>query len=205
MPRKTIAEVYKRFLKRTSHLVSIFDYQMDISKSYASVEEVNKYIRSFILIRLHVAWANFCRELIINSAIGGHNTASGILLSKGTAVTDWNSIRLTLQNQSRTYHIPWHIAHHSLRIAQILGIQNYNQVSSALGSPSHIDCILAMRNFLTHPNEVSKMEYDNALVNIGINYRIEPLSLLKTRVTGGASLFGLWVSELQNMAESSIQ
>jgi len=143
--------------------------------------------------------------LIIKSAIGGHNTASGILLSKGTAVTDWNSIKLTLQNQSTTYHIPWHIVHHSLRIARILGIQNYGQVSSALGSPSHIDCILAMRNFLTHPNEVSKKGYEDALVNIGITNRIAPLTLLQTRVTGGASLFELWVSELQNMAESAIQ
>jgi hypothetical protein len=97
------------------------------------------------------------------------------------------------------------MANFSIDIARNLRIDNYGQVSMALGGISPIDHVINIRNYVVHPDERSRIRYENTLRSIGIMVKTDPISLLRSRVVGGASLLEQWVSDLQTLAVNAMQ
>jgi hypothetical protein len=206
MPIKRFVDIYRKFETRTNDLVSEFEDKTSLLRDYGDTfETIHNDARSFLLIRLQMLWGHFCRELIIRSAFGGYYTISGVVLRKGTLVTDWRSIQAIVRRHSRNSHFPWHIANFSIRIARDLGINNYRQVSMSLGGLSPMDNIINIRNYVVHPDVFTKTYYEITVRALGITVNIDPIRLMKSRVTGGASLFEQWVADLQMIADNAMQ
>ena len=206
MPIKRYIDIYRKFEKRTNGLVSEFEDKVSMLNDYGEdFEKIHNNARFFILIRLQMLWGQFCRELIIRSAFGGYHTISGTVLQKGASVTDWRSVQTVIRSRSRNGHPPWHMANFSIDIARNLRIDNYGQVSMALGGISPIDHVINIRNYVVHPDERSRIRYENTLRSIGIMVKTDPISLLRSRVVGGASLLEQWVSDLQTLAVNAMQ
>ena len=206
MPVKRFIDIYRKFENRTNGLVSEFEDKVSMVNDYGEVfEKIHNDARSFILIRLQMLWGQFCRELIIRSAFGGYNTISGTALKKGASVTDWRSVQTVVRKRSNNRHPPWHIANFSIGIAKNLRIQNYGQVSMALGGISPMDYVIGIRNYVVHPEEKTRANYENTLRAMGMTVKIDPISLLRSRVAGGANLFEQWVTDLQTLAVNAMQ
>ncbi len=206
MPIKRFVDIYRRFEKRTNGLVNEFEDKISIVDDYGELfEKIHNDARSFILIRLQMLWGQFCRELIIRSALGGYHTVSGTVLKKGTSVNDWKSVQVAVQKRSNYGNPSWHIANFSIDIAKNLRIQNYGEVSMALGGISPMDYVIVVRNYVVHPDEKTRTKYENTLRAMGIMVKIAPVSLLRSRVAGGANLFEQWVNELQTLAVNAIR
>jgi hypothetical protein len=206
MPVSQFINIYIKFETRTNNLMTEFEDKTGLLRDYGNTfETIHNDARSFLIIRLQMLWGQLCRELIIRSALGGYHTISGTILRKGSVVTDWRSIQTIIQRRKGKGHSPWHIANFSMGVASDLRIQNYTQVSMSLGGTSPMDIIMVIRNYLVHPDELTKTKYENTTRAMGITGKIDPIDLMKTRVTGGAILLEDWVADLQLIAFNAMQ
>ncbi len=105
------------------------------------------------VVRLHDAWARFCRELIITSALGKTLTISGVVLIRASGI----STRITVIPQlmgtfrRRRNEPNWYDATDCIDAAQRLGLTNLTTIGGALGSVnSPADSIRKVRNFYAH-------------------------------------------------------
>ena len=206
MPIMQFINIYRKFETRTNDLVNESEDKTSMIAVYGNTfETIHNDARSFLIIRLQMLWGQLCRELIVRSALGGYYTISGTVLRKGSAVTDWRSIQTIIQTRSRNRHIPWHIANFSMGVARDLRIQNYGQVSMSLGGISPMENIINIRNYLVHPDKLTRTQYEITTRALGMTVIINPIQLMKSRVTGGASLLEQWIADLQTIAFNEMQ
>jgi hypothetical protein len=105
------------------------------------------------VIRLHDAWARFCRELIIMSAGCAPYTATGLYLHRVSGVKGRTSVipKLISTYPKRHYEPRWHSASECIDAAQRLKIANFSTVANALGATSSpAEDLRHVRNFFAH-------------------------------------------------------
>lgn len=206
MPVKNLNNVYHKFEHRTNSLIREFEDKVNMADDYGDTfTAIHGHARYFMLIRLQALWGHFCRELILRSAIGGYSTVGGIRLHKGTLAGDWNSIQNIVARRSNRGNPAWHIPNFSIDIARSIGIQNYRQVSTALGGTSPLNDVLRIRNYLVHPDGTTSSLYETVLRLRGMPTKTNPVDLLNTRIAGGASVFEAWITDLQLIAVNAVQ
>jgi hypothetical protein len=165
---------------------------------------VHKDAGAFMLVRLQLLWAEFCRELVMTSALGGCQTVTGTVLGPGAAVTSPNDIKQVVDNETRGRPPPWHIPNFAVTIAQNLGAQNFRQLQLALSRVSPVDDLKVVRNYIVHPWKPTRLAYVQVSRNLGAP-GIDPVSLLAIRDSNGNSMFRNWVIQLQNIALDAIR
>lgn len=108
------------------------------------------------VIRIHDAWARFCRELIVLSANGRTVTLTGMPLSQShSAIVNCTSVvpvLLSLYPKNRRKFEPrWADATECIDAGKTLGIRNLSTVAGALAAAnSPADRIRRVRNFYAH-------------------------------------------------------
>jgi hypothetical protein len=113
-------------------------------------------ICEMVVIRLHDAWARFCRELVILSAYGHTVTFGGIKINPSSAaITSCKSVvpvlLSTYKRKGRSFEPRWFDAGECVDAAKRLSIMNLSTVAGAIGSTnSPADDIRRVRNFYAH-------------------------------------------------------
>jgi hypothetical protein len=150
------------------------------------------------VVRLHDAWARFCRELIILSALGRTVTLSGVPLAPSSpALANRNSViaALLATYKKKKYEPRWSDAVECLDAAARLKIANLPTVSAGLSaSNSPADEIRQVRNFYAHRRMESAIR---ALATKAFSHPTRPVaSDLASFTTGGDRIIESWVRRL---------
>ncbi len=157
-----------------------------------------------MIIRLQLLWGQFCRELVVTSAVGGCQTITGTVLGPGAAITDPNDIKRVVNKEARGRPPPWHKPKFAVTIAQNLGTQNFRQVQLALSRVSPVDDLKTVRDYIVHPWESTRLAYMQVNRNLKAP-GIDPVSLLAIQGRDGSSTFKRWVVQLQDIALDAIR
>ena len=158
------------------------------------------------VIRMHDAWARFCRELIILSALGDVVTASGQTLSRSLPliVSHASVIPVLLKIANRPWEPKWASSAECIRAAKQLQIQNLSNVSAALGAAnSPADSLRKVRNYYAHRNQGTS---DTALQTRSFQTSNHPdVFQLNGYISGGITVFDSWSQGLKAVAVAAIQ
>lgn len=158
------------------------------------------------ILRLYDAWARFCRELIITSAYAGPVGISGGAVSAvpgiGRRSEVLPALRATFSRPKPIWWEPkWPDAVEALDAAQRLRLSNYSRISSGLAlSPSPIDDIRRIRNFIAHRNQHTAIEANRVILAAGC-LPGNPVVFASTVIPPGVTVFEKWVSDLYIIAE----
>jgi hypothetical protein len=196
MTRRVLTDQVGRFVGRTERLRGLFSIALPSNVGQAGIcSPLHEKGRLFMLVSLTALWGEFCRELIVRSALGAI-TMSGQRIPAAPGLRSLSDAKLVTPLSGPG--VNWYLPHDALNRAQHLNIFNYGQVSSGLSSIS-IDEIVSVRNFVVHPNEHTRSRYLQAAANLGFAH-FEPDQLLHARLVGGSILFEQWIDDFQTAA-----
>ena len=97
----------------------------------------------------------------------------------------------------------WEEPQKAIGYANTLHVNNYNEISKGIGS-ARIDEIKSIRNFITHPNERTRPNFEQIARN-RMMLGLSPDRMLTQQLSGGETLFETWVDQLLIAAWNSIE
>ncbi len=197
--------VYRRFLLESEELRQRF--KQSIFLPIDKTLDIAGLSAEMAVIRLHDSWARFSRELVICSAGGNGVTESGIHLPKAPNITGDGDVipKLISTYKKRSNEPSWFSAKECIDAAKRLNVQNYQNILVSIGSSnSPSEDIRIVRNFYAHrcKNTAEKIRNRHWF---DYKMRLRPEFILEFKVTGGISMFELWIIQLQAVAKSAIQ
>ena len=197
-----LSEIYRNFFKQAMALTALVESTTILCDLKSCV------IREMCIVRLHDNWARYCRELIIVSSYGKPVTETGITVPQAPNIKRRQDvIPLLLSRYLRQRYEPhWHFPNESLRAARLLGIRNFGAVNSGLSiSPSPIDDLTDLRNYLVHKRYETILNVQQIKRNLLLPISLKPDELIISVIPPGVTVFRKWVTELTQLAHSSIQ
>ena len=204
----SLVKIYGRFLKETTFLANILG--STASSATHTPPRLEQFTREMCVVRLHDAWARFCRELVVLSAYAQPLTAQGQRVTRVSGVRDRQQVIPTLLATYRWKKTEpsWHIPTDCIGAARSLNIANNSTIASGLGlsfPQSPTDQLRQMRNFFAHRNVHTAKDVEQIAISLGMpNVRYFHL-LLVSVMPPGVPLFVLWVQRLRRMAWLAIQ
>lgn len=205
--RTTPANRYiQRFITRTDALVSRFDSPLPRDPVERQLcRQVHVEHALYLVIRLQQVWADFCRELVLLSALGRFQTLSGRFLPPAPSVGGMADIQALAAKAKMRLAGPganWHLPHFAVQLANSLSVANYAQISSGLGA-ANVSDLTTTRNYIVHPNIFTRQAFVKTVRNLGL-FGVDPYELLISPTVGGAKLFEIWVADLQMAAGNAV-
>jgi hypothetical protein len=167
----------------------------------------DQLICEMTVVRLHDAWARFCRQLVISSALGRTFTLGGVPLSPCSAsATRHSSVvpQLLATYPKRRFEPKWADATECIDAAQRLKINNLHTVSAALAATnSPADQIRRVRNFYAHRGRDTA--HDAFTTNVFSTPFRPQVFDLAAYTTGGNRVIETWVNNLILVAMAAAQ
>ena len=200
-----LGAIYQRFGKETAMLTQTLEASIAPS-IHTPLTIQQHFVVELCVIRLHDAWARFCRELVVTSAYAKPLTAQGTRVPRAPGVKRRDQV---IPEFTATY--PWYVSRQCLDAAKRLKVSNYSAIASGIGvsfpdmSPSPNDQVRLVRNFFAHRHQESADKALEIAHNLHIPGITHPRSLVIATVPPGISVFRLWVNRLRLMAYLSIQ
>lgn len=219
MRRRVLLDVFSAFDREVSRLRTQFE-------SYFAAPHRGYWLgpepagQAATLIRLHDAWARYCRSLVLLSARGNVLTLRGTLLSRPPTVQrqqrplDALKACYPFQVQRRYLWEPrWYEPTHAINAARLLQIGNLATVGAGLGLTQPIpgvnlgspEDLRLVRNYLAHRGQVSSDALVTLRQRLGVSARLPPDAFPKVRIPGGATLFAAWCLDLRTRAYQAAQ
>jgi hypothetical protein len=161
------------------------------------------------VIRLHDAWARFCRELIILSAFGHTVTLSGVQLNPSSAAIRSRSLVIpvllsTYHRKGRVFEPKWADAGECVDAARRLSIMNLSTVAAALGAVnSPANDIRCVRNFYAHRRKGAAM--NAGATNLFSNPLRPVVFELAGYTHGGDRVIESWITGLIDVGTAAVQ
>jgi hypothetical protein len=170
-------------------------------------------IQSYATVRLHDAWARFCRRLVLCSAAGELLTATAVYVPRSPAVAHSQSpldaLKATYPSARQGWTVwepKWFEPRGAIDAAQRLQIANLSTVSAGLGAAGHgVDELRMCRNFLVHRSRLTNEALDVVRARLGLATSTPAEQLVNTTVVGGARVFEVWWRELLLRAGAAVQ
>ena len=201
MAQSAFYDPLRRLKVETSWLQAEFLRAVDAGKTRQT-----QLACEMVVIRLHDAWARFCRELIILSAVGRTHTLGGApLLPCNSSMTRHNMvIPELLKTYSRPLEPRWADATKCIQAGRNLGIRNLSTVSAALSAAnSPAEKIRRVRNFYAHRKRGTALEAATVGVFSKPTYPI--IFELANYTTGNTRIIESWVASLILVATAAVQ
>lgn len=210
MAVRTLNELYIRFVVRSKILADKYKTSLPYSGKCRNTicqsfyETVHCDARAQMIVRLQFLWGEFCREIIIRSALGGYKTVGGNIL-KPVATANVMSVIEKAVNKARSGRpVAWHRPRFAVDVGKSLGIQNYKEIALALTSVAPFDDLLVVRNYVVHPSKETRMAFERLTWKLSA-LGTDPVTLLAIRRAGGATYFETWVADFQTIAFQAVQ
>ena len=167
-------------------------------------ESIHRDGRAYLVIKLQHLWGEFCRELVVRSAIGGCETRTGQTLPRVSGikrVRDITNINPTLSSGPQSH---WEDPAFAIKQARRLQVANYNEIGLGLGSVStNLTNLKCVRNFIVHPNRITRGKYFHMTRSMGFS-GCTPDRLLHQYLAGGVTVFDDWISKLNAAAWNAV-
>ena len=156
--------------------------------------------RLYLIVRLQALWAEFCKQIVVLSAVGGLLTLEGNIVAPAPGIKAFSDTKRVTDPLERA---SWHRPKTPIRAAKKLKVENYDQLSLGLSSVN-VNNMFTIRNFIVHPTENTRRGYVQATRDLGLP-GAEPESVPISLQKGGATLFEEWVADLQTAATNAIR
>lgn len=207
MAQRNLAGVYGRFCGRTDALLRDFLVATPgpITRfGEASAITIVGYSRGFLVNRLFHLWGEFCRLIVIESALGGCRTLSGIVLANAPNIFRISDIPPKIRMRPIAGPgLRWEDPSWTTKQANTLMLANRSQISLGVGSAPY-DAFRRVRNFVIHPNPHTQAEF--AVVALRFSFlSAKPEDLLLSRLPGGGTVMESWVQDFQVAALNVIR
>jgi hypothetical protein len=179
-----------------------------LTTSAASNQRQHQLACEMTVLRLHDAWARFCRELIVLSAFGRTVTLSGVPVPPcHSSIKRCHSVipRLFATPGPRYRYEPrWADATECIRAATRLGVANVATISSALAaSNSPAEDIRKVRNFYAH--RMKRTVQDATATGLFLRSIRADVFELAAYTTGSVRVIESWVSNFVLVATAAAQ
>jgi hypothetical protein len=210
---------YRRFAKQVVRQREIFLLALDGKHTLDSMTPpVNRSGAWYCLIRLHDAWAEFCRSAILLSAAGEVRRRNGVLVARSPLLGPGDDALVVLKNEWRRTKQPEamqkqgppvYLPSVAITAAQLLNIANLTQFMNGIGA-SNTNAPLelrACRNYLAHRHVDTALDPDLALLRIRIGsptWTLNPDQIAARQLSGGITLFEEWCIDLELLASAAI-
>src|SRR5271156_1740337 len=185
MPGVRLQSLAVRF--RMESEVVILRFSHVFPQGHEDCSKFHLWCQEMCVIRLLDAWSRFCRDLVLKSASEQPFTVGGARLPLAPGIAGRNDALRALRAVYTKFpwEPRWFDAQACLRAANILRIANYSTVSSGLAvSPSPVEDLRRLRNFLAHRNEGTATEVRAAAVNIGMPPTADVIGILRNVKSG---------------------
>lgn len=215
MPRTRLLETYKHFASEAQRAFTGFEAPLPVgTEFFEDCIVAHPYSSEMVVLRIHDAWARFCRNLILVSAYGNPLTASGIVIQRVRGFNNQSDVLTWLRTD---FHRPyqnweprWHIAHTSIDAAQRLGVSNFPTISSALATtPSPIEDMRIIRNYFAHKSRRNALDVRQIISRLVIQYQlptnIGTNAILDSLIGPSTTLLWSWIMQLHRIAYYAIQ
>ncbi len=208
MRKKPLNTLYGSYAARSRSLIfwSLADLPADPAEM-AVCEPVHRDGLLFLVVRLQHLWGEFCRELVVRSAIGGCVTRTGVYVPSAPGANHVRDLpTVTSQFTKLPFTGPrsqWEVPSFAINQARFLQVANLNQIIQGLSVVNVIDYLKPVRNFIVHPNVRTSARYDQAARSLGFP-GFSPIRLLSQSLPGGAAIFGVWISQLETAAWNAV-
>ena len=160
------------------------------------------------VIRLHDAWARFCRELVVLSAFGRTVTLSGVFLPPcHPSVKRCHLViprLLATPGKKYRFEPRWADATECIQAAQRLAVANFPTISAALAATnSPAEDIRKVRNFYAH--RIKRTAQESRTTNLfSHRTRLEVFDLTGY-TTGSVRVIESWANNLNLVAIAAAQ
>jgi len=204
----SLLELYKRFAKETIMLTNILESTVTPRISSSIDEKELRLSREMCVVRLHDAWARFCRELVVISAYAKPFTAQGQQVQRAPGIKRRNEVisKLLSTYRKKRFEPKWYDTLECLDAAKRLKISNFLVIMSGLSlSPSPVQDLTYIRNFFAHRNYGTAQNIADVVNNLNLSTGLRPDLIIAETVPPGVSVFRKWVNQLHVMAFYAIQ
>ena len=193
MRTKPLTYIYGLYRSRSQTLVGRLATKLPTDQVEAKqCEPVHHDGLAFQVIRLQHLWGEFCRELVVRSAMGGCTTRTGTRLSRVSRVSRVSDLPKVTKSPFAGRGSNWEEPKFRLKQADNLSIANYVEVNLGISSASTVLADLKIvRNCLTHPNQATAKIYDQLARQHGFR-GLSPDQFLQQLTTGGATIYEAW-------------
>ena len=157
---------------------------------------------------LQTSWGSFTRSLIIASTLGTRRTSANAfqalpgVRSNTDAERKVKAASAEVVEKHRYSDPVWHAPLFVVEVSNLLAIRNKSTIEITIGATSIPKQISRFRNYLVHPDERTRSEYNALQASLGM-LRTEPEDLLHNEIKPGLPVFTEWVRELQRVAHAS--
>ena len=206
MHTKPLTNIYGRYNMRSQSLNWRFVAKLPANLGEKQIWElVHKDSRAYLVVRLQLLWGEFCKELVVRSAIGGCVTRAGQAVLPAPNVKDVSDIRrITKLKDLSGPSSKWEEPSFAIDQATLLKITNLYDIVSGLGQASAVmDDIKCVRNLIVHPNGRNTNKYTQMTRVLGFR-GLAPDQLLSQTVPGSATIFENWLSTLTLAAWNAV-
>jgi hypothetical protein len=213
MPRISLVQVYAHFLGESSGIQQRFVAPVPTASPWdASCIDAHRDGREMCVVRLHDAWARFCRELVVVSAGGEPVTAGGAVVARAAGINQVGDVIPTLRStysrrQQRHWREPrWADAATCIDAAQRLAITNIATVSAAIGAtPSPVEHVRRVRNFIAHRGRATAIDAAIVATSVGLSRFTQADDVVSKLVPPGMPLFVSWCTTMALLGKAAIQ
>lgn len=163
--------------------------------------------KAFAVISLYAAWEEFSRRLVFSSAAERPFAGNGRVVPRAPGIGGFADVDAKLRQLKRTR--PQHrlIVHLGSPPAMVqacnhLDLANYQTISPAiLSQNSPADELRLMRNFLAHRNPDTARQVSLPPTHRPIRTAVA-INWLDRKLPGGRTQFGVWASDLSDVARA---
>ena len=159
--------------------------------------------RGYLVNRLFHLWGEFCKSLVVASAIGGYRTLKGIHINSAPGIRHVSDIPSAINESSiagpRTH---WEDPKWTTKKVNLLRPANQHQIVFGIASVP-IDDFRKVRHFVVHPNSHTKDRFES-VTRKHLLFRVGPHDLLSHRLPNGDSVLEGWIKEFQIAARTAV-
>lgn len=206
MRLKPLISIYARYEMRSRLLSARFAAGLPENTAEREIcAPVHRDGKAYLVIRLQYLWGEFCRELVLRSAMGGCATGTGRILPRATGARRVTDIRSAIGLKELSGPgAKWEEPQFTINQAGRLGVVNYADISLGLSSAStELGNIKRLRNYLVHPNSYTSENYAQMTRRLGFR-GLEPYRLLAQATPGSETVFDGWLSVLLQAAWNAV-
>ena len=207
MIQQNLASFYGSFYSRTNSLLRDFLLASPFPPTAIGgipVETILHYSRGFLINRLFHLWGEFCRHVVVASALGGYRTLGGITLPGAPQIRSVSDILTTIQAQSIVGPgLRWGDPRWTTNKIGRIQPANLQQITLGVGAAPY-DEFRRVRNFVIHSNPHTRLEFDAVTVTYSL-MGVSADDLLLHRLPGGGTVMEGWVRDFQVAALNTVR
>ena len=207
MSQLKLSKFYGSFHTRTNAVLS--DYSLappgpPVEFDGIPMGRVLKHSRGFLVNRLSHLWGEFCRHVVVASALGGYRTVNGVLLTSAPQIGSVSDVLTMMRASSMTGPgLNWGDPNWTVQRVSRLQPANSQQITLGIGV-APFEKFRCVRNFVIHSNPHTRSKFD-AIAGTYSLVGALPDDLLLHRVPGGATVIESWIREFQLAALEAVR